>query len=55
MDLEGRAGGGGGEFTIYVAFIDEEGGVFQLRQKCQQNISCAESAIFQPWEQCEPS
>jgi hypothetical protein len=31
VDLKRRAGGGGDEFTIDVAFFDEEGGVFQLR------------------------
>ena len=31
MDLKRRAGGGGGEFAVDVAFFDEEGRVLQLQ------------------------
>lgn len=42
MYFKGRAGGGGGEFAVDVAFFDEERRVLQLQQK--RSVSPAEAS-----------
>lgn len=54
MDLKGRAGGGGDEFTIDLVCFDEKGGVFELQKNCQQTFSYAKSTIDESLERCEP-